>query len=204
MNRTAVFILSFFLFLPVLAQGPGPALSLDEDPPGPRPFPSATNLLASIGSGSNYFSYLPTGGVNFELEHPGDGSSAFKLVYVRKNGMRQSRTINLGRGEKTQVKGDPLAADDEIYVLSMQPFSLTTASPIHSTGSSSRQVRVHTPANPLLLKSVTTFSKTTISVGVDSDGLCHYPIHGEIIGQILEDGNIKLHRDGAILEADPM
>ena len=203
MLRTSLFCSLFFSFA-AWAQGPGPALSLDDDPPGPRPFSSATNLLASIGSGSNYFSYLPTGGVDFELDNPGRTPNAFQIVYVGKTGLRQTRMINLDQGQKTQVKGDPLAADDEIYVLSMQTFNLTTAAPIHSTGSESRQVRVHTPANPLLLRSVTTFNKTNITVGIDSDGVCHYPIHGEIIGQILEDGNVKLHQDGSILSADPI
>ena len=165
---------------------------------------TTTNLLASIGSGSNYFSYLPTGGVDFDIVHPGNNPNAFQVVYVSKTGSRQTRVINLEPGKKTQIKGDPLAADDEIYVLSMQPFNLITAAPIHSTGSESRNVRVHTPANPLLLRSVTTFNKTTITVGIDSDGLCHYPIHGEIIGQILEDGNVKLLQDGTVLAADPI
>lgn len=199
-----IYLLINLSFFYCLAQGPGPDLSLDDEPPGPRPFASTSHQLSKIGTDSNYFSFLPTGGVDFELENLGVGLSTFEIVFVRKNGTRQSRLISVAEGAKTQISGDPLAADDEIYVLSMQPFRQTTAAPIESTGNSSRLVRVNSPTNPLTLRNVKGFNGSSMTVGIDPNGLCHYPIHGEIIGQLLENGSIKLHQDGAVYTSKPL
>ena len=167
------------------------------DPPEPdtTPPPSTLqlNLPGMLNSPANYKGYLPRGDVNYELQNLGEQSATLWIAIVEEDGTRQLRHIDLGSGEAFEVHADSAFERAEVHLLSLQPFRITTETPIETVGPPSRHVPVTPATKPLRdLRTMETASGASITVAIDRQGRCHYPIYGRIIGRLGEDGRVLL------------
>ena len=91
--------------------------------------------------------------------------------------------------------GDPVNSDGQV-IISLQPFRVETEIPVKTVGPATRYIPVTPAARPLALTPMETRFGTRITVYIDTDGSCHWPVFGRIIGQrrsdrtvLLENGN---------------
>ena len=93
------------------------------------------------------------------------------------------------------MPGDPLYSEAQV-IISLQPFRVETENPVKIVGTATRYIPVTPAAQPLPLTQMETRFGTRITVYIDTDGSCHWPVFGRIIGQerpdrtvLLENGN---------------
>lgn len=176
----------------IFAQGLDTPIDPNGDPSGIPPDLFTFNLSSLLASGANYSGYLPSGEVDFEIENLGNLPSTVWVVYRGENGEKQLRYVFTPVGGKTTVAGDELN-DCEVFLISIQPFSLTTQIPVKTVGPPSRHVSVKQAPRSMELRLVETSGGVAITVGVDLDGNAHFPAHGRIIGRVRGNGAVFLN-----------
>jgi len=177
------------------SQGPDKPIDPNSDPSGIPPDLRSFNLSNFLASEANFSGYLPSGSVDFQVENLGGRPSTLWLVYRSEDGQKQLRLLSVSVGGSITVLGDELN-ESEVYLISIQPFSLTTRTPVKTVGPPSRHINVKQAPRSMELRTMETPGGAKITIGIEMNGQAHYPVHGRVIGHIQDDGVVLLNSGG--------
>lgn len=192
----------FLLLCPCALSQMIPMSAPHGQPPLPDLLPSLsiTSLLLRT---DNFLARMP-GGIAVEIRNTGAEEIQVILVLRRLNGEHDSRIIFLPAGQKVEVQKEVMANCRNVFVMSMQRFTVVGLEPIVEQDPGSRYVPVQLPQTRRTLVRVRGISQKVRTLGVDEKGVCHYPIFGEKVG-IWEDGHVHLFWGGVLKEvANPI
>lgn len=182
----------------ILAQGPDAPIDPNSDPSGIPPDLRSFNLANLLASEANYSGYLPSGDVDFEVENLGAHPSTLWLIYQSDNGSKQIRYLTTPVGGLVRISGDSLNRS-QVYLISIQPFALTAETPVKTVGPPSRRVNVKQAPRSMELRVMETPGGSLITIGLDTDGTAHFPVHGRALGSVQEDGTVLLDSGGFLI-----
>ncbi len=183
-----------------LSQGPPPPNDPNDDPNLPPPAAASTNILELISTGGNYYAYLPTGQVDYQIQNLGSLEATLWIVTLKDDGSQQGRTVQIESGKTVAVQGEWLDSNARVYMVSLQNFRVTTSKPVKLVGPATNQLSIVKPETPLRLRRMETLSGQVITVGIDHENIAHYPVFGKVIGALDKDDRSIIMEDGAILE----
>jgi hypothetical protein len=158
-------------------------------------------LAESIGSGANYYTFVPlhTGTstliIHNQSQHPNDILAVYDLGHKE----RTQRILTIKPSGSHHLSEASLENVDRVYFLSIQPFQVRSEKPLVMFGMKTRQFNTHMPDRRLELLPVDNILGKRLMVGVTSEGDVHHPVYGMKIGVLRrEERSIMLYRGGSL------
>jgi len=173
----------------------------DEPPPDVDP-PERSNLPQTIASGLNYYSFVPLSseGAVLRVDNQSERQNHILMVGETAAGDRESEILILSEADSLSLPEELSDRFIHIYLISMQPFHVSSDRPIDVLGLKTRHFTTVAPTRPLQFLSVeNTFGKTFLA-GVMPDGSVHYPVFGYRFGVYEREAGAVMRDNGAIYE----
>ncbi len=194
-----VWILSSLSCL-LMAQGLDPPLDTSDDVDDPDPplaMPLSVGIL--ISGGMNYHALVPKEGGAFKIANLGGLPASFLLVSEGPNG-QEVKQLELGAGLEKTVGPDLF--EDDVVIVSLQPFRVFTEKAFELAGEILQEATVNAPIRPLRLTPVRMLDGSIRTIAVAHDNRAYYPvyIHRQPIGDWAPDAKKLITDHGVLLE----
>ncbi len=172
-----------FLSLPILAIALCVAAQLSpplfpdiDDPDPPLPAPIQARLAGMIGSGVNYYAYVPKDAGDFEVVSHSPFSATIQVAGVSSSGECHTRLAEIRAGRRITLPAEFFQFAEEVHIFSLLPFEVLTARPVRLAGVETQSIQVRPPSVRLRIVQVAAPDGTERAMGVDLEGKVHYPV----------------------------
>jgi len=163
------------------------------------PLGQPLTLGGLTGGGLNYHALVPKEGGAFEIANLGGLPASFLLVEESPNG-QVAHQLEIGPGETKSIEAGFF--EDDVLVVSLQPFRVHAAKPFEMGGVVGDTPPVASPTRPVRVTAVRMLDGSVRTVAIAPDNQVYYPvyIHRQPMGEWSPESKSLITKQGLVLE----
>lgn len=180
-------------------------IAQDEEPldsTAPPPSARSSSVSQMIGSGTNYYAYIPTDNEDSSLDvgNLSVNNNTILIVGEDEGGYQTKHTIVVDAQEEFTIPASLVENYKHVFLISLQPFSVKSEKFLRVFDLNTRLFNTVSPQRHLELVEVEDPMGESFIVGVTPDGGAHYPVYGVKVGQLDRERNVLMKPNGIVLD----